>query len=138
MAKNKMQLHVYDILMMIGIPSIISFIFQLVFTKVAFKVKKNKECINKELEDTILIRKALQVILRDRLRELYTKYTKRSYIDIADKDLFDSMYKIYHKLGQNGVMDGMYNKVMSLPTSQQYNSSKKQKEKEKENNQGAK
>ena len=107
-----MQLTIYDILILVGVPSIISFIFQMLLRASIKNAKKAKDT-------DILITRAMQVLLRDRLRELYTKHNRAGYIDIADKDIFDSMFKIYHCLGENGVMDGIYAKVMELPTTKQ-------------------
>ena len=122
-----MNLNVYDIMILIGIPSISAFIFQLIYNTVSTNIKKDKM-------ETKMIRTALQALLRDRLREHYNEHVDKGYIDMADKDNFDNMYQIYHKLGKNGVMDGMYNKVMNLPLTKPRpkNSSRKKIEEESE------
>ena len=103
-----MTLTWYDILILLGVPSIVFFIFQVVYNGLSTKMKKEKT-------ETTMIKKALQALLRDRLREHYIEYTEKGTIDIADKENFDNMYQIYHALGKNGVMDTMYDKVMNLP-----------------------
>lgn len=99
---------IYEILALIGIPSILTLIFQLLYTSIRNKLKKNKD-------DDDILRKSIQALLRDRLRERYVYFKSKGYIDIADKENYDNMYKNYHALGKNGVMDGMYEEIMSMP-----------------------
>lgn len=100
----------YELLTLVGLPSILSFLFQMLLTKTSQKVKYNKD--NNEL-----LYQSQQALLRDRLRELYIRYNEQGYIELSDKDNYNNMYQIYHKLGVNGVMDDMYKRVMALPIS---------------------
>ena len=62
------------------------------------------------------IRLGLQALLRDRLIEKYDKYTDKGYAPIYARENFENMWKQYHSLGENGVMDGLHDKFMELPT----------------------
>lgn len=105
----------------IGIPSIISFLFQLIFNKMAEKKRR--------LEDeNSTLRLGVQALLRDRLLDKYEYHMKRGWISIADKENFANMYKRYHDLGKNGVMDGCYNDIMNLPTEKIIKQNKNKKE----------
>jgi hypothetical protein len=62
------------------------------------------------------VRLGVQALLRDRLIHEYNKALDRGYAPIYAKDNFENMWKHYHNLGQNGVMDEIHNEYMSLPT----------------------
>lgn len=97
-----------DILFLIGVPGIVTLIFQGVYNSVSTRVRRGRS-------DDILIKEALQALLRDRLRQNFIQYREAGCIDLADKENFDNMYQIYHALGQNGVVNGMHDQIMSLP-----------------------
>lgn len=64
------------------------------------------------------LKTGMQAILRDRMIQAYNHYHgTRGYMPLYAKESFAACYKSYHELGENGVMDGIYNKVMNLPTS---------------------
>lgn len=103
----------YEIAMLIGIPSVISgiliFLIKIFITNSINKIKIGKE-------DHENLKYGVQALLRDRLMHEYVTYKKKGWIDVASKENYDNMYKRYHNLGQNGVMDGMYAEIMDLPT----------------------
>lgn len=100
----------YELLIIVGAPAIISFLFQLIFNSIRNSNAKNK------IEDTSL-KLGVQALLRDRLMQGYRFFIKQGYIDISDKENYDNMYQKYHSLGKNGVMDSMHAEIMNLPTS---------------------
>lgn len=106
-----MTLTIYDWLALLGLPGISLFLFQLIYNHFSSKIKR-------EREDILIMKKALQALLRDRLREHYVHFIEQGWIDLDDKTNFDNMYQSYHNLGVNGVMDDMYKKIMKLPTKQ--------------------
>lgn len=58
----------------------------------------------------------VQALLRDRLYEQYERYhTDKGYAPAWVKINFENMYKRYHTLGENGVMDQHYEDFMKLP-----------------------
>jgi len=62
-----------------------------------------------------LIIAALQECLKRSLNEDGKKYIRQGWCTQHDKSIYESNYKIYHKLGKNGVMTDMYTKVVELP-----------------------
>ena len=97
-----------EILVILGVPALAGLIIKLFWDLTTGKYKKVKE-------ETRLIRKALQAMLRDKLRQHYIHYIDEGHISYDDKQNFDNLYQIYHSLGKNGVMNNMYAEVMDLP-----------------------
>ena len=78
--------------------------------EIFFKKIKNNE------KRTEALKLGVQALLRDRLYAYYNKYTEYKYAPIYAKENFENIYKQYHNLGNNGVMDDIYRKFMELPT----------------------
>ena len=79
-----------------------------ILTGVWKRIKQNE---NK----TESVQLGVQALLRDRLYSTYLKYAEKGYAPIYARENFENMYKQYHVLGANGVMDDIYRKFMSLP-----------------------
>lgn len=58
----------------------------------------------------------VQALLRDRLIHDYNKYMSLGYAPIYAKENFENMWKQYHNLGVNGVMDETHESFKRLPT----------------------
>jgi hypothetical protein len=65
---------------------------------------------------TEAVQRGVQALLRDRLIAEYNKYSDMGYAPIYARENFENMWTQYHNLGKNGVMDGIHNKFMKLPT----------------------
>lgn len=94
----------FQLLMLIGFPTL--FLCFLGF--LASKIKKLGE-------ENEAVQLGVQALLRDRLYKLYNTYQGRGYAPLYAKENFKNMYIHYHKLGENGVMDTLYEKFMALP-----------------------
>ena len=57
----------------------------------------------------------VQALLRDRLIENYNYYSHKGWAPIYAKENFENMWKQYHALGVNGVMDDVHARFMELP-----------------------
>ena len=79
-----------------------------ILTAVWRKIKLNEK-------KTESVQLGVQALLRDRLYSTYLKYAEKGYAPIYARENFENMYKQYHTLGADGVMDGIYNKFMDLP-----------------------
>lgn len=80
-------------------------------------IKSENEAIKQDGET---VRYGLQALLRHELYELYDKWaSEKKYAPIAVKEDFSNMYERYHLLGANGVMDGIRDEFMNLPTHQE-------------------
>ena len=77
--------------------------------------KKLKE---EETKQKVLI-EGMQAMLRSQMIVDYNKYKEKGYAPIYAKDSFENCWKRYHTLGVNGVMDGIHNEFMELPTSKE-------------------
>lgn len=76
------------------------------------------------IQNDILIKNGLQVILKNDLKTNYDNWIRKGYAPLDVKDDLERMYQVYHSLGANGVMDAHRAKFLTLPTS------KEQKEKQ--------
>ena len=76
------------------------------------KIKQNEK-------KTESVQLGIQALLRDRLYHTYMKYSEKGYAPIYARENFENMYKQYHTLGANGVMDDIYHKFMGLPLEKQ-------------------
>ena len=78
--------------------------------EIFYKKIKNNE------KRTEALKLGVQALLRDRLYAYYNKYSELGYAPIYARENFENIYKQYHNLGNNGVMDDIYRKFMELPT----------------------
>lgn len=83
-------------------------------------LNKVEEC-NKLLDSAddmmVILTEALQAIIRDRIIQLYNHYfTEKKYMPIYARESFEVMYKQYHRLGGNGVIEDLVEKLYDLPT----------------------
>lgn len=83
-----------------------------ILTAVWRKIKQNEK-------KTESVQLGVQALLRDRLYSIYLKYAEKGYAPIYARENFENMYKQYHILGVNGVMDDIYHKFMALPLEKQ-------------------
>lgn len=74
-----------------------------------YRIKEN----NKKTES---VQKGVQALLRALMLNEYNKWVDRGYAPIYARENFQNMYEQYHNLGVNGVMDGLLEKFMDLPT----------------------
>lgn len=65
---------------------------------------------------TTALELGVQALLRDRLYQMYSHYMERGSAPIYARENFENMYRKYHELGANGVMDDYYKKFMEIPT----------------------
>ncbi len=94
---------------------ITSHLIELLFTIISaiclFLYGKIKKTIN-----TIAYNKAtLLVITKDLFVQKYYLYTKIGSISLLEKESLNSLYQEYKKLGGNGVVDDLYQKINTLP-----------------------
>ena len=84
--------------------------FLITIIEIFYKKIKNNE------KRTEALKLGVQALLRDRLYAYYNKYSELEYAPIYARENFENIYKQYHNLGNNGVMDDIYRKFMELPT----------------------
>ena len=92
---------------------IISILFGSGLLVTVIKVLHNKIKLTEKKTESVQL--GIQALLRDRLYQSYLHYTEKGYAPIYARENFENMYKQYHNLGVNGVMDDLYDKFMNLP-----------------------
>lgn len=98
----------YQILCLFGIPAIISSIGAFAAGKFSGNIKRMEA-----------LERGVQALLRDRLYQAYNHYSEKGYASVHARENFENMWRQYHNLGKNGVMDDIHEKFLDLPTEQQ-------------------
>lgn len=65
-------------------------------------------------QSQLALRQGVQALLRNDMRRSYV-YFKKHGCTVSEKSDFENEYNSYHRLGKNGVMTAIYNKVMDMP-----------------------
>lgn len=87
-----------------GVPALIG----AVWTSIIKEIKHSNE-------KTKALQLGVQALLRERLIHSYRKFLKQGYVGYSDRQNVENMYRQYHSLGENGVMDDMHHRFMNLP-----------------------
>ena len=113
---------VLEIVKLFGVSSIVSALVLLVINRSLKKRDAKQEEIqaqNIEMEkQNKAIMLGVQAILRDRLLQGYRHYIDKGWADYDDRENMENIYKQYHTLGANGVMDDMRDQFRRLPSFQ--------------------
>lgn len=113
---------VLEIVKLFGVSSIVSALVLLVINRSLKKRDAKQEEIqaqNVEMEkQNKAIMLGVQAILRDRLLQGYRHYIDKGWADYDDRENLENIYKQYHALGANGVMDDMRDQFRRLPSFQ--------------------
>ncbi len=76
-------------------------------------------CMYKHIKEndkrTEATQKGIQAMLRAQMISEYNKALDKGYAPIYAKENFENVWKNYHTLGANGVMDEIHERYMSLP-----------------------
>lgn len=98
---------VYQYLCLFGVPTLLAGLWGYAIAKI--RMFRN---------DVQALKAGTQAVLRNNLVEMYEKYYKDGEAPTYIKDNYENLYRQYHALGANGVMDSYYENFMSLPTKQ--------------------
>lgn len=63
------------------------------------------------------LKEGSQALLRSKLYNIYDDCKAKGYATIDEKNNFENIYKNYHALGSNGVMDSIREEFLDLPSS---------------------
>ena len=72
--------------------------------------------IKKKFKRSEAVEKGVQALLRNEIIKEYNHWLEKEYCPIYAKDNIKIMYTQYHGLGQNGVIDKVYEEILDLPT----------------------
>ncbi len=102
----------YQILTVIGIPSIITALLNWLERRAVRKEKAK----DKTAEKTDALALGVQALLRAQMIADYNHYEEKGFAPIYARENFENCWKQYENLGANGVMEDIHRKFMSLPT----------------------
>ena len=94
-------------------------LFGLIVTGLGVAVKWLHKKSKTEAQRQGAIEKGLQALLRSQMINDYNHYKDKGFAPIYAKDNFENVWKQYHNLGVNGVMDSIHEEFMSLPTTKE-------------------
>ena len=97
-------MNTYQVLSIIGVPSLISTIIGFLFGYI-MKLKKSDDAV----------KAGIRGLLKCQLLEIYNDCLELGFADYDTKQLFESLYTQYHALGGNGTMTGYYARILELP-----------------------
>lgn len=97
-----------------GIYQILTLIFGPGTILALFKYLHSK--LTEQKTRTTALEFGVQALLRDRLYQMYMHYSEKGFAPLYARDNFENLYRRYHELGANGVMDDYYKKFMEIPT----------------------
>lgn len=103
---------VHEWLTLFAVPSLLFLFYQMIITIISKRHERNK--IEDQSERT-----GIQALLMIQLEDKHDFYIERGWASFREKNIYDKLYKSYHNLGENGVMDAAYREVMNLPTQQE-------------------
>jgi hypothetical protein len=93
----------------------LAFIFGGVAWLIRVYLKKLDGKLDKFLIEQRATKGGVQVILRDRIRQLHGHLIDKGFATVDERDNIFEMYEQYHALGANGVIDGLMDDICSLP-----------------------
>ena len=102
----------YQILALVGIPSVITAILNAIERR-AIRKEKAQE---KKNDQTDALKLGVQALLRAQMINDYNMCMEKGYAPIYVRDNFNNVYEQYENLGKNGVMEDLKNKFFALPT----------------------
>lgn len=83
--------------------------------KLDMREEEKAQQMQSVLDTLELLKKANQMVLRDRLWQKCKAHLDEGYCPQDDKAQIRDMYEVYHALGKNGVMDRDVQCVYDLP-----------------------
>lgn len=121
------------IFLSLGGSVLIGLIVTLIFNKIVNKINSIKQLTAEKkekeraaelgqlrqamAEETKIMKEGVQALLRNDLYLLYYRCKEKHCATFTEKTNFENMYRRYHDMGQNGVMDNVYKQMMKLPLS---------------------
>ena len=90
-------MNIYQILCLLGVPTIVLAILKIVFNHIK------------------ALKLGMQALLRSQMIHDWNKYNELGYAPIYARENFENCWTQYHSLGANGVMDNIHEKFLALP-----------------------
>lgn len=99
-----------------GVAVLVGLLVTAIFNGIINFPKKKKKEEEQIIADLNLLKRAIQVLLKNDLKVRYDYWLSLGYAPEDAKDDLEKEYIIYHGMGKNGVMDERRAKVLKLPT----------------------
>ena len=90
-------------------------LFTAVLSVLTYVMRKVVKRLEQKTKEDNAVQLGVQAILRDRLIQSYNHHMEKGFCAIHDRDNVLNMYKQYHNLGVNGVVDKLIDELMTLP-----------------------
>ena len=105
----------YEILAIIGVPSMVTLVLNWLERRAIRREAAKERKENKS--DALAL--GVQALLRAQMIDDYNHYTEKGWVPIYAKENFENCWNQYEALGANGVMKGIHDEFMALPTCEQ-------------------
>lgn len=96
-------MNIYQWLCLLGIPTLIG-----------TATKNYISCKKKNKKDMNILKTGIQALLRAQMNNDYYRYSTEGSVPLHVKDNFENLWKHYHELGGNGVMNDIHDKFLEL------------------------
>jgi len=94
----------------------LEWLFGLVVTVIGIVIRKINIRVKETSAKNDAIELGIQALLRAQLVDDYNHYMAKGEFPIYARESFNQVYKQYKKLGGNGVMTDLHDKLIELPT----------------------
>ena len=94
----------------------VEWVFGLIIAVITFVVKKLFTRIKQEQEQNQAMRDGMKSLLMRQIQQDCESAVAEGFCPVETKKVIDTMYNAYHALGGNGVITGLRNSVIDLPT----------------------
>lgn len=95
---------IYNWLSIFGIPALLSAGFGYLLSQVKHNKQKNRA-----------LEMGVQALLRDRLLQGYRHFFEKGCVNYDERLNMENVYRNYHNLGENGIMDDYHRRFLALP-----------------------
>lgn len=102
----------YEILALIGIPSVVTALLNWFERKAIRKEQAQAKAADK----TDALALGVQALLRAQMISDYNHYSAKGWAPIYARESFENVWSQYENLGANGVMEDIHKKFLALPT----------------------
>lgn len=111
------------VLSIVGVPSLAT-VIGWIHTRQKKNEQEQKQIAQKQNEETQALKLGVQALLRSQMITDYNKWYDKGYAPIYARESFQNCWVQYEALGENGVMEDIHDKFMSLPTNKKNNDNK--------------
>ena len=105
----------WETVMNTALTMLVGLIITAIFNGAINVPKKKKAEETKRAEDSRLIKKGIQALLKNDLKVRYDYWLDQGYAPEDAREDLEAEYQIYHSLGKNGVMDDRRKRFLAQP-----------------------